>query len=663
MASPISPGVYTTITDLSSYIGAVPSTIGLICGLTKKGEDNVLKFIDGRAEFIAEYGEPNIAEYGKNYGQGKYCAYNYLGESGSLFFIRCMPDDAAYSNIRVNVDLTDLDSTASISLDYIQSSDANTIYELRSALTTSGTTFPLCVLYPIGRGDYYNRLSVRIIAHANPMLSGIYVLDIYEKQSDGTEVIIESFEISFDPNVKDSTGDSIWIQYILNNYSSVLRCEMTFDGDEIMSDGYNTLIKIYDKEIGAVEIEEAVGVASLTDSKQDFNDWISTTYPYSYCVEAIDQRGNKLQGWLGNLNGDDDSIEIYDSRLTGGARNWIGDISLFDNSGEITYSIKKSFTSVATAFASSEPASLKQGSDGSLLDASGNLNTSNPGGATQLLSQGYLGQLTSKIDGVSSVDDVLDQENIYFSIVYDCGYPSEVKTSISTLVQTRRDCVAIMDNGDNSSYTNAMNARLNNNTFNNYFCSIYEEYNKVYDTFTGQDVWFSPVYHMSYLLPRNDNVSEIWFAAAGFNRASIDTIKELRFNPRLGQRDQMYLKQLNPIVKFNPGYTNWGQLTSQAKPSALQDLNIVRLVLYVKRALEQYCRYFIFEQNDQITWDQVSGGIVEFLASIQSRRGLYSFGVEVSATPYERKTKTFHVNVTLEPTRVVEKISLNFFIK
>jgi hypothetical protein len=168
---------------------------------------------------------------------------------------------------------------------------------------------------------------------------------------------------------------------------------------------------------------------------------------------------------------------------------------------------------------------------------------------------------------------------------------------------------------------------------------------------------------MSYLLPRNDNVAELWFAAAGFTRGAIDNIKELRYNPRLGQRDQMYLKQLNPIVQFSAGYVVWGQLTAQAKPSALQDVNIVRLVLYCKRALEQFCRFFIFEQNDAITWGQVGGAITEFLEVIKNKRGLDAYTVEVGATDYERKTKTFHVNIVLQPTRVVEKIELNFFIK
>jgi hypothetical protein len=85
--------------------------------------------------------------------------------------------------------------------------------------------------------------------------------------------------------------------------------------------------------------------------------------------------------------------------------------------------------------------------------------------------------------------------------------------------------------------------------------------------------------------------------------------------------------------------------------------------LYIKRALEQYCRFFIFEQNDSITWSSVANDIIPFLEDIKTRRGLYDYSVEVSATDYEIKTKTFHVNVTLNPTRVVEKIELNLFIK
>lgn len=647
----ISPGVYTKIIDLSTYVTQVESTTGLICALTKKGEDNKIRFIESRSELISEFGEPNISDYGKHYGQGLYMAYNYLGESGSLYFMRCLPGDAAFANMRVDAEMETSDSSANVSITYIN--DINTTAEIQSNLAQDGDTKPICFLYPIGRGEYYNGLGVRFTAHSNPLQYGVYVMDIYERQTDGDDVIIESFEVSFDPNAVDNSGDSIWITYILEIYSSVLRAEMTLASGEYTS-GYELISKIYDKDIGTVSAVTTALSASITDNKQNFTDWENDTETgnANYVVIAIDAKGNKLYGWLGAATGDDSSINVFNGRdLDTAARSWIGTVASFDTNSSITYLIKESYSSVSDAFTSSEPAPLKKGSDGSLLDASGDLDTTE---ATELLANGYAGVID---------DTILDTEDIYFTVVFDCGYPLDVKTQISTLVQTREDCIALLDIGDNSSYTAGISSRENTYTFNNYYCALYENYNKVYDTFTGQDVWFSPLYHMSYLLPRNDQIAQPWFAVAGFNRASIDSIKEIRYNPRLAQRDQLYLKQINSIVKFSQGYTVWGQLTSQSKASALQDLNVVRLVLYCKRALEQFCSSYIFEQNDAITWGQVSSEIVDFLEQIKNLRGLDAYTVTVYATDYMKKTKTFAVDVTLTPTKVAEKIELNFFIK
>jgi len=645
----VSPGVYTKIIDLSQFVQAVPSTIGFIAAITEKGEDNVLKFIGSRADFISEFGEPNISVYGKNYGQGPYCAYNYLGESGALYFMRALSDNAAYSNLRIDATFGATDTTAGFQITWVEG--MNSTDEFGTNLQQSGTTYPICFLRPIGRGQWYNKLGVRLTEVSNPTLWDQYILDVYERQSDGQDVIIESFEVSFNPLARDNSGESLWIVDILNLYSSVLRAEMYIDEDtDRLSDGYDINIRVYDKDIGTTTVTLTGGSADITDIKQDFSDWESAAGPADYVLIAKDGKGNEIWGWLGASSGtDNETVAVYTDRMLT-SQAWNGATADFDISTDIEYRVKKSYGSVAGAFTSSEPVPMRKGTDGDLLQADGSLDTVE---ATTLLNQAYSGIID---------DTVLDNENTYFSMVFDCGYPSDVKTAISTLCQTRRDCVGIMDNGDNASVNAALSSRNNTNTFNNYFVALYESYNKVFDSFTAQDVWFSPIYHMSYILPRNDTVAELWFAAAGFNRAAIDTIKELRYNPRLGQRDQMYLKQLNPIVKFNPGYVVWGQLTSQAKASALQDLNIVRLVLYIKRAFEDFCRFFIFEQNDEITWSLVAGQLVEFLEVIRKKRGLYNYTVDVGATDYERKTKKFHVNVTLEPTRVVEQIELNFFI-
>jgi len=658
--SNVSPGVYSKIIDLSSYVQGVPSTIGCLVGLTKKGKDNQLTFISSRSELISGWGEPNINDYGKYYGQGLYEAYNYLGESTALYFMRCLPDDAAFSNLKINATMVDTDSTASISITY--SDSLNSISEVKTALASTTGVFPLCVIYPIGRGVYYNAISIRLTEHSNPMLNGVYVLDVYEKQTDGDDVIIESFEVSFDPKAVDRNGDPLFITSILETYSTLLRCEMTLSTEEYSS-GYNLLSRIYDKNIGTISVNLTSSEASITDNKQVFSDWANDLEEgnSSYMVIAKDGKGNSIYGWLGSAGADPfDTINVWDSRdLDTATRGWVGDTSSFDESSTITYEVKQSNTSIADGFVSSTPVPLKKGSDGELIDSIGDVDTAV---AAEILAGGYAGTLTNPVTGL--IEDIItDTENLYFTMVFDAGYPASVKSQISTLVQTRRDCVAILDNGDNASYTAAITSRDSTNTFNNYYTALYECYNKVYDIFTGQDIWVSPVYHMSYILPRNDNVAELWYAAAGYNRAAIDSIKELRYNPKLGQRDNFYLKQINDIVKFSSGYVVWSQLTTQAKQSAMQDLNVVRMVLYVKRSIEQFAKFYIFEMNDQITWSKFNNEVIGFLEQIKKKRGLYSYSVETTATDYEKKTKTFHSNIILEPMRAVEQISLNFYIK
>ena len=409
MADNISPGVYTKIVDLSTYVAAVPSTIGMMCALTKKGRDNQLVFLGSRSELILEFGEPNIADYGKNYGQGPYMAYNYLGESGSLYFMRCMPDNATFSNLLISGYMTPTDSTATILLTYTDS--LNTYADINTALVAHGHTYPLCMIYPIGRGEYYNGIGVRFSQYSNPLVSGIYVLDIYEKQSDGTETIIESFEVSFDPTAIDSSGDSIWIVYILNNFSSVLRADMTLT-DNTYTGGYDLLVKVFDKNIGQVSVDTTSGSASITDDKQVFTDWENPTEAgnATYMVIATDSFGNKLYGWLGAATGSDfESVNVFNQRnLTGASRNWIQIGSTFHTTSEITYEIKKANTSISDAFVSSTPVPLKRGSDGDIKNNDGSFNTS----AGELaLAGGYGGILTNPVTSEYE-DSVLDTENI-----------------------------------------------------------------------------------------------------------------------------------------------------------------------------------------------------------------------------------------------------------
>ena len=561
----VAPGVFSQIIDLSSYVAGVPSTIGFIPIISEKGPDNQLVFTN-KVDFYVDFGEPNINYAGKNFGEGPYVASSFLKESESLHIIRCLPTDANYANLSVIAEPTGglgTDSTADITS--VSTTGINTSGELDTMVASDSTS--CVVFYGVGRGDYYNDFQIDISKHSNPQLSdpvvmgsydSVYVLDVYQRQADEDEEgqpqyeIIASYDVSFNPNRLDNSGENMFVGTVVNRYSRYIKCVFN-------------------------EVRCTAAVTNQADFSQPF-----------------------VNGAINLDNGD-----------TG---------SLFTSTG---------------------------------IDEDV---------ATQILGRAYTGLLPTTTSGLY-VDEVLDTDGTYFSIVLDGGYPTDVKTSINTLVRTRKDCMGFVDNGDNVSTATAIVARDNDHTFNTKYMALYESYSEIYDSFTGKDIWVTPIYHMANIIPYTDNVSEVWYPPAGFNRATIATIKRLRFSPRIGDRNNFYLKQINPIVKFSVGYTVYSQLTTQKRPSALQDINITRLLLYVQRALEQFCKFYVFELNDADTWSEIDAEVKKFLKTVQDKRGLYGFGVEVGANEYEIKAKKIHVNVELNPTRAVEQIHLNFYIK
>jgi len=273
--------------------------------------------------------------------------------------------------------------------------------------------------------------------------------------------------------------------------------------------------------------------------------------------------------------------------------------------------------------------------------------------------------LVQAYQGMNQYDDVIDLDNVYFSLVYDAGYPPEVKEAIRALAEDlRRDCVAIVDLGDNPNLDKDIQARNSYPILDTFFAAYFTPFSKIYDVHSGKNIWVSPVYHMSDMIPKNDKIYSLHKPNAGYNRGMIAGIKELRYNAKtIGQRDQLYLNQINPIVKFNIGYTVWGNLTSQKRPSKLSNLSTVRTVLYIKRALEQFCKWYIFEWNNDDTYNAVATEIVGFLQTLQDAKALDGYSVEVGATEYEKKQKIMHVNVVLIPVGIIERINLNLFIK
>ena len=157
-----------------------------------------------------------------------------------------------------------------------------------------------------------------------------------------------------------------------------------------------------------------------------------------------------------------------------------------------------------------------------------------------------------------------------------------------------------------------------------------------------------------------DNVGEPWFAAAGYNRGRLTKPVDVEVIVNQGDRDSLYSggNVINPIVNFpQQGITIFGQRTAQRTATALDRVNVRRLMIFIRKVLLQAGRPFVFEPNDEFTWQQVEESLNPFLDDIKRRRGLVEFRVvcdDTVNTPVRVDRNELWCKVLLKPTKTAE---------
>ncbi|MBD3405034.1 MAG: hypothetical protein GF411_02725 [Candidatus Lokiarchaeota archaeon] len=203
---------------------------------------------------------------------------------------------------------------------------------------------------------------------------------------------------------------------------------------------------------------------------------------------------------------------------------------------------------------------------------------------------------------------------------------------------------------------------------NSSYGALYWSWLKIFDQFSGEEIWIPPSGHVMAVFARTARVGEQWFAPAGLNRGRLLTPRDIEYNPTLGERDLLYGSgnAVNPIVNFTQeGITVWGQRTLQRRSSSLDRVNVRMLLIYLKKNLIRLLRNFNFEQNDEILWAQVEDTTVPFLGDVAARRGIDQFKVvcdETNNTPERRQRNELWVSVFIKPTLVAEFIVLNLVV-
>jgi phage tail sheath protein FI len=185
------------------------------------------------------------------------------------------------------------------------------------------------------------------------------------------------------------------------------------------------------------------------------------------------------------------------------------------------------------------------------------------------------------------------------------------------------------------------------------------------DTVNNTQIYIPATAEVCRNLALTDNIAFPWFAAAGYTRGIVNAIKARR---KLTQeeRDTLYKGRINPIATFSDvGTVIWGNKTLQIRESALDRINVRRLLIAVKKYIASSTRYLVFEQNTAATRNRFLSIANPYLESIQQRNGLYAFRVvmdETNNTPDVIDRNVLVGEIFLQPTKTAEFIVLDFNI-
>lgn len=198
------------------------------------------------------------------------------------------------------------------------------------------------------------------------------------------------------------------------------------------------------------------------------------------------------------------------------------------------------------------------------------------------------------------------------------------------------------------------------------YVGVYHPWVKILDDDSIKNVWVPPSTVMAAVFAQNDKVAAEWYAPAGLNRGGISAALQVRSRLNQSNRDDLYEGRVNPIAQFPAqGIVAWGQKTLQQKASALDRINVRRLLIAVKKFIASSSRYLVFEQNVESTRQRFLSIVNPYLASVQERNGLYAFKVIMDETNNTADLIDRNILVGqlyLQPTRTAEFISLEFNI-
>ena len=302
---------------------------------------------------------------------------------------------------------------------------------------------------------------------------------------------------------------------------------------------------------------------------------------------------------------------------------------------------------------------------------------------------GVFGGATGTVKGGANFDDAINSSNTQglvagnytnminllsnkdeyrFNILTTPGLTNDLHTStISTIItntQNRGDNLYIVDLTDYNSTVSEAVAQAQ--TRDNSYATTYWPWCNMIDPATGKYVWVPASTLIPGVYANNDKIAAPWFAPAGINRGGLNNVSRAQYKLSQSQKDELYLNNVNPLATMpKVGVVIYGQKTLQKGTSALDRVNVRRLLIELKGYIGQLADNIVFEQNTERTRSLFLSRVNPYLENIQQKQGLYAFRIVMDDTnngPDVIDRNQLVGQIYIQPTKTAEFISLDFIV-
>lgn len=665
------PAVYVSIEDASYAAPALETgRIGYIATLCDRGPHNRVVTLTSREQLYKLFGQPNY----RRTSQAHYLADKFLQYSSKLLLVRVMPDDADWSNKEIEV------STSSTQIVYgTPSTDALFTFAAGSDEVVCANTAS------------YNAVEVGWWIYAN----GDAVADAAQVVSKGT------LTLTLDRNYEGISGAGL-TGYYCTPYTenSIAHINAESDMPEIAP---AVVWYFYAKGAGTYYNKiKIMGVRNVELEKMYTDVNGVTLYKYLFMDIGIyyindDATVTLLEGpWTISLTRRNAfGSAIRD--LTSGTSLYIEDV-INDNSnfiscisaeavnglvavGSITEAVatkrRLQVTLLLTVAGSTVDSSTGSIAAGGIMFENGTDGTVNTARTLPMYNtssnlesdRDYLnGQITLAYQGaLTSTDGSIEQmpECLYPwyqpDYIITGGYPATVQSGGRYLASYRQDCIHLADTGSYiNSYSNDIDARLNDVPWNEWTSALYVQYRKIFDPFTGEKIWMNPVYHA---LERHLYCDGAYFLAepvAGIEKGAISDPIELAYKSNHTERGDLMDVELNCVIVEPQGKYILTQFTTWKRLSVLKRLHVAKFVAYIRKVIPTLLKDILQRRATQYWIGQaqfrVSNFLSKFLESnIERYSVLKSYNVAVS---FDDVRSELNVVIDITPIRAIERINV-----